>query len=134
MVTGKVQIIPGSNNFRTARWSPDGKYIAALRWQTRQLMLYSLQTQQWKMLAHSITGDNLVWSGDSQFIYVDSPRQEKPVVARVRVRDGQRTTVANLAALQKGSAGVRWVGLTPDNSAVFLRIFTSSEIYGLKSR
>jgi Tol biopolymer transport system component len=132
LVTGKVQIISGSNDFRTARWSLDGNYIAALRWQTRELILYSLQKQRWKTLAGSITGDSLVWSSDSRFIYADSPRQEKPVVVRVRVKDGQRTTVVNLAALQKVPAGVHWVGLTPDNSVVFLHMFTSSEIYELK--
>lgn len=132
LATGRVEIVPGSNNFRTARWSPDGKYIAALRWQTRELMLLDVRTQRWKTLADSITGDNIVWSSDSQFVYVDSPRQEKPVVERVRVHDGRRTTVASLASLQKVPAGISWVGLTPDSSPIFLHVFTASEIYELK--
>src|SRR5439155_50700 len=99
--TGKVEIVPGSDNFRTARWSPDGKYIAALRWQTRELMLFDVQAQHWKALADSITGDNIAWSSNSQFVYVDNPRQEKPVVERVRVPSGGRTTVASLSSLQR---------------------------------
>src|SRR6478752_8890352 len=46
LATGKVEIVSGSNNFRTARWSPDGKYIAALRWQTRELMLLDVRAQR----------------------------------------------------------------------------------------
>ncbi|MFI5104451.1 MAG: TolB family protein, partial [Terriglobales bacterium] len=132
LASGKVQIVPRSNNFRTARWSPDGKYIAALRWQTRELMLLDVRTQRWKTLAGSITGDNIAWSSDSQFLYADSPRQEKPVLERVRVRDGRRTTVASLASLQKVQAGINWVGLTPDSAPVFQRMFTANEIYELK--
>src|SRR5262249_50950658 len=35
LATRKAGIVPGSRNFRTARWSTDGKYIAALDWQAR---------------------------------------------------------------------------------------------------
>jgi Tol biopolymer transport system component len=132
LATRKVEIVPGSHNLRTARWSPDGKYVAALRWQARELMLFDHRTGLWRVLADDITGDNISWSGDSQFVYADSPRQKKPLVVRVRVRDGQRVTVVSLASLQKMPGQVQWLGLTPDNSPILLHLYTASEVYALK--
>jgi Tol biopolymer transport system component len=132
LASGKVVMIPESHNFRTARWSPDGKYIAALRWQSRELMLFDVRTERWTVLADNITGDNIAWSSNSEFVYADSPRQEKPVVERVRIRDRQRTTAVNLAPLQKVWGGASWVGLTPDNSPILSHLVSASEIYELK--
>ncbi len=132
VTSGRVAIIPESRNLRTARWSPDSRYIAALRWQSRELMLLDTRTEQWRVLADAITGDNLAWASDSQSLYVDSPRQERPVVERVRIPDGQRTTVVNLAPLQGAFGGTTWIGLTPDNSPILARLVTASEIHALK--
>ena len=132
VATGKTQILPGSKGLRTARWSPDGKHIAALRFRTRDLMLFDIDRQRWKVLADSVSGDNINWSSDSRYIYVDSPRDKKPVVERVRVSDGHRNTVVSLLALQKvpGQMG-SWIGLTPDNSPILSHLFTTCEIYKL---
>jgi len=127
-----TEIVPGSNGFRTARWSPDGKYIAALRFEAHELMLFDLSSRQWKKLVGYVNGDNINWSSDSEYIYVDNPRDEKPVVERVRVRDGRRFTVASLASLQKVPGQMSgWIGLTSDNAPILCHLFTASEIYEL---
>lgn len=133
LATREVEMLPNSHGFRTARWSPDGKYIAALQPETHELMLFDMKTRRWTTLADSITGDNLNWSTDSQFIYADSPHGERPVIERVRVRDGQRATVAGLAPLQEvpGRLGA-WFGLAPDNSPILMHQFTAREVYALE--
>jgi len=56
----------------------------------------------------------------------------KPVVERVRIRDGQRVTVVSLASLQNVSGALNtWFGLTPDNAPILCHVFTASEIYRL---
>jgi dipeptidyl aminopeptidase/acylaminoacyl peptidase len=132
LATRKVETVPGSHNFRTARWSPDGKYIAALNWQTREVMLFNVRRAQWTKLAESITGDNINWSSDSQSILVDSPRDEKPVLERIQVRSGLRVTVADLASLQKVPGAFSWTGLTPNNSPLLLHMHSISEVYALE--
>lgn len=132
VATGKTEILPGSNGLRTARWSPNGKYIAALRFQTRELMLFDVGRQRWRVLADSVGGDNINWSRDSQYVYVDSPRDKKPVVEKIRVTDGHRSTVVTLDSLQKVSGQMgSWIGLTPGDSPILSHIFTSSEVYRL---
>jgi Tol biopolymer transport system component len=132
LATRKTEIVPGSNGHRTARWSPDGRYIAALQFQTLELMLFDTSRQRWKTLAGSIGGDNINWSSDSQYVYVDSPRDKKPIVERVRIKDGQRVTVVSLSLHQVSGQISGWIGLTPDNSPILYRLLTAGEVYELK--
>lgn len=131
--THSTEIVPGSHGLRTARWSPNGKFIAALKFETHELMLWDVQKQEWRKLAGSVGGDNINWSADSQYVYVDSPRDMHPVIERVRVRDGMRSTVVNLADFNQGP-GIfgTWIGLAPDNSPILSRVFDGTEIYKLE--
>jgi dipeptidyl aminopeptidase/acylaminoacyl peptidase len=131
MATRKTEIVPGSNGLRTARWSPDGRFIAALKFQTRELMLFDVSRQRWRMLAASVAGDNINWSSDSQYVYVDSPRDMKPIVERVRIQDGLRITVVSLSLHQVSGQISGWIGLTPDNSPILYRLLTAGEVYEL---
>ena len=130
--TRESRVIPGSEGFRTARWSPDGRYIAALQPELHNVMLYEVATQRWHILAGATTGDDLNWSHDSQFLFVDSFQGDKPIIDRLRIRDGERSSVVGVSSLQRmpGSLSV-WFGLAPDDSPVLLHLMTSSEVYGL---
>jgi len=130
--TKEVTKLPGSHGFRTARWSPDGKYIAAFQPESHELMLFDLSKRRWRTLAESVTGDNMNWSHDSKYIFADSPQLEKPVIERFRVSDGQRVTAVSLTALQKIPGQIDfWFGLMPDDSPILLHRFTASEVYAL---
>jgi Tol biopolymer transport system component len=132
MASRKTEILGDSHGFRTARWSPDGKHIAALKPQTHELMLFDQNTQHWKPLADSIWGDTVEWSNDSQSVYVDSPNNEKRKVERIWISDGRRMTVWDLDLLQKSAGTVgTWIGLTPDNSPILLHTTNSSDIYSV---
>lgn len=133
LATRTAEIVHGSNGMRTARWSPDGKYIAALRVHAHELLIFDRRTEQWRTLAGSVNGDNISWSSNSQFVYVDNPRDKKAVVERIRIRDGQRVPVVSLGPLEKitGQLGP-WFGLTPDGSLILSHLLSTSEIYELK--
>lgn len=130
--TKSEEILPDSHGFRTARWSPDGKYIAALQQDNHQLPLYDIAQKRWTILAGSIAGDNLNWSSDSQYVYADSPHGENPIIERIRIMDGKRETVASLSTLQKmiGQADF-WFGLAPDGSPILGHRLIGSEVYVL---
>jgi Tol biopolymer transport system component len=133
VASGKTEIIPGSNGLRTARWSPDGKYIAALRFQTHELMLFDIAEQKWRVLADSVTGDNIYWCADSKCLYVDSPLETKPVIERIRIDDGKREIAVSLADLQKVPGQTsNWFGMTPDGSPIVFHVSSASEIYEVK--
>jgi Tol biopolymer transport system component len=133
LATGIAEPLSGSYGFRSARWSPDGRFIAALQPQTHELMLFDVKREQWKTLANGITGDCPNWSHDSRFIYVDSIEGENPVIVRIRVSDGEKITVASLAGLKniRGELDF-WMGFTPDDSPILLHLFSASEIYALE--
>jgi len=132
LATRTLETFPASCGLRTARWSPDGKHIAALQPDSHEVMLFDVSSQQWKKLADSVTGDDINWTHDSQYVLVDSPQGEKPVIDRIRVADGQRSTVVSLASLQQMSGEMNtWFGLTPDDSPILLHLFTGTEIYAL---
>lgn len=129
----RVETLPGSHGYRTARWSPDGKHIAALVPATHELMLYDLQTRKWHLLSESVTGDTLNWSSDSKLVYADSPQGDKPLIESFRISNGKRTTVASLRDQQEISGQLDfWFGLFPDDSLMLNRTFRRTEIYRLE--
>jgi dipeptidyl aminopeptidase/acylaminoacyl peptidase len=132
LASGKIESMPDSHGFRTARWSPDGKYIAALIPESHKLMLFDVKKERWRPLADSVTGDNVTWRRGSDFVYADSPRGERPVIERFRVSDGKRSEVVNLASLQNVPGQIDfWFGLAPDDSPLIVHRFTASEVYKL---
>lgn len=129
---GTVEKVSGSHGFRTARWSPDGRWIAALVPETHKLMLFDYKHGRWRTLASSVTGDTIAWSRDSQFVYADSSQGEKPVIERFRVRDAMRSTAVDLAEMQKIPGQMDfWFGLTPDGAPFLVHRFTASEVYAV---
>ena len=130
--TGEVITLPGSHGLRTARFSPDGRYIAALQPENHEVLLFNIKTKTWSTLAGSVTGDNINWSADSLFIFADSPRIDHPIIEKIRVPDGRRVTVADLTPLERMTGlGSPWFGLAPAGSPILLHLFNSSEIYSL---
>jgi dipeptidyl aminopeptidase/acylaminoacyl peptidase len=135
LVTKKDELLPGSHGFRTARASHDGRFVAALWPESHELKVFDLNSARWATLAASVTGDNIDWSHDSQYIFADSPQGERPVIERFRVVDGQRTKVADLKPLLRVSGDLStWIGLSSDDAPILLHLFNSSEIYSLDWR
>lgn len=130
--TGIVDTLPGSNGLRTARWSPDGHYIAALRPDRHQLLLFDLKRQNWAIISDSVAGDDLSWSQDSRYLYTVRPVGDRPEIVRFSRSGGTGETVVDLAALSK-LTGRFDVGLcvAPDNAIILTRQINSSEIYAL---
>ncbi len=48
--SGKVSDVPGSNGLYSPRWSPNGRYVAALTRSKTDVRIFDLQTQQWSTL------------------------------------------------------------------------------------
>jgi len=66
--TGQVSTLPDSKGLFSARWSPDGRYIAAMPYHSRSLMLFDVVSQKWDEIAKFTMGFPN-WSKDSQHIY-----------------------------------------------------------------
>lgn len=132
--TGRTQPLPASEKLRTARWSPDGKYIAALEHDLQTVLVFNIKERRWLKLAENVAGDDLSWSRDSQFLYLSCLINERPSIDKVRISDRSRTTAVDMSLFQKMSGQLQmWFGLAPDDSPIVLHLYTSSEVYALDS-
>jgi hypothetical protein len=128
--TGAMEMLPESQGLRTARWSPNGRYVAALEREMHELKLFSFKTHSWRTLSDRATSDDVNWSRDSQNIFIYDIRPEDPGVIRVNVASRRAELVASLkdVFLLSGDAQ-RWFGLAPDDSPIIYREMESPELY-----
>lgn len=129
--TGQVATESGSEGLFSARWSPDGRHIAALTADPSQtLVLFDLETHKRMELRKSAAYPN--WSRDGRHIYFDDPYRDEPALCRVRISDGEveKLTTLDPRVLSWAIIG-KWTGLAPDDSPLVLRDTSLEEIYAL---
>jgi Tol biopolymer transport system component/DNA-binding winged helix-turn-helix (wHTH) protein len=127
VATGALQVIPGSKGLFSPRWSPDGRYIAALSLDQRQVRLYTVATQTWITLAVT-SGADPIWSPDSHFLFIHASLDPAQPIDRVSIPDGHVDEIVRLADSREHDA-VDYVfgGLTLDNRPLIsARIFTGN--------
>ena len=127
VATGAVQEIPGSNGLFSPRWSPDGRYIAALTLDQRQVRLYTVATRTWTTLAVP-SGADPVWSPDSHYLFLHASLDPAQPIDRVTIPDGHVDEVVRLADSREHDAvDYFFGGLTQDNRPLIrARIFTGN--------
>jgi Tol biopolymer transport system component/DNA-binding winged helix-turn-helix (wHTH) protein len=127
VASGALQEISGSTGLFSPRWSPDGRYIAALTLDQRQVRLYTVSTRTWTTLAVP-SGADPIWSPDSRYLFVHASLDPAQPIDRVSIPDGHVDQVVRLADSREHDA-VDYVfgGLTEDNRPlVRARIFTGN--------
>jgi Tol biopolymer transport system component/DNA-binding winged helix-turn-helix (wHTH) protein len=129
--TGEISDLPGSTGLSSPRWSPDGRYIAAMPSDSKGLLLLQAKTGNWTELMQQRIGYPN-WSRDGKYIYFDRFADPRGI-ARVRVSDGKVEDVLIPANRNELWAIDTWTGLAPDDSVLLLRDATVSDIYALKS-
>jgi len=128
--TQRLSTIPHSEGLWTARWSPSGRYLAALTRDDEKLMLYDFQTQKWTLLDGGFIGDNPAWSHDGRYLYYLKPYAKPPAIMRLRVPGGKPECVADLSILdrQRGNF-TQWSGLALGDIPLLIRRDDNNEIY-----
>ena len=134
LATAQESIIPGSENFFSPRWSPDGEYIAALTTDSTKLVLFNWKTQTW---SNWITEPGAVgfpnWSQDGKYLYYDVAFTDHQTFRRVQVGQNRSEQVADLEGLLRYSVppAYGWSGVAPDGTPLFDRDLSTDEIYAL---
>ena len=129
LATRQVSTLVGSQGLFSPRWSPDGRYMAALSADTSSLHLFDFQTEKWTELAKGTIGGFPNWSRDGQYIYVFSDGGTR--VIRVRITDQQVEGVANLKSFIQTGLAERSLALAPDDSLLLLRNMGTQDVYAL---
>jgi Tol biopolymer transport system component/DNA-binding winged helix-turn-helix (wHTH) protein len=129
--THKINVLPGSDGLFSPRWSPDGRYIAALSLDQRCLLLYDTTNQTWKTLADTSVADP-VWSSDSKAIYLHAFMADTQPIYRVSVPDGHLEEAASLSGFRaEDTADYFFVGITPDNVPLVRARTSTGNLYSL---
>lgn len=127
VATHAIQEVPGSNGLFSPRWSPDGRYIAALSLDQRQVRLYTVATRTWTTL-NVPSGADPIWSPDSHFLFIHASLDPAQPIDRVSIPDGHVDEIVRLADSREHDA-VDYVfgGLSLDNRPLIrARIFTGN--------
>jgi dipeptidyl aminopeptidase/acylaminoacyl peptidase len=129
--TGKVRTLPDSDGLRTARWSPDGRFIAAMNHEQDQVVLFDVKAEKWRKLADAIPGPDLSWSADSNYLYANIPGTDARIV-RIRIADGSKETMFEFHSQDKfdlaDSEDLQF-SVAPDDSIILHHRILSKEVY-----
>lgn len=132
--THKLEKVPGSDGLFSPRWSPDGRYIAALSPDNTTLKRFDFQTQTWSnwLVESAGTVSYPVWSADSKYLYFDDLVNGDESIRKVKVGDSQPELAFVLGALDRypGPLGT-WSGRAADGSWMFVRDRSTQEVYQL---
>jgi len=133
----RVTTLPGSVGLFSPRWSPDGKHIAAITVDyPNKLMIFDFATGKWTESFSKSMGYPS-WSNDGKYIYfeslVDSPAPGHENIVRLRMSDRKVETIVDIKNVGRLTTGKieGWFGLAPDESPLFARDISSTELYGL---
>jgi Tol biopolymer transport system component len=124
--SGDMKILPGSEGLWSVRWSPDGRYIAAMNSSQTLLFLYDPVTHTKRQIT-DIAASWPQWSRDSKSIYFG----HNGFWYRVSISDRKLERLAPLDKLKMADWTLGWVGVTPDGDLIATADAGSTEIYAL---
>ena len=117
------------------RWSPDGRFLAALSSDSKKLMRYEFATKQWAEWLHVDDGTvgYPVWARDSKSIYIERFYAAEPSMHTLKLGENNSQLFLSWNGLRR-FAGLwgTWSGVAPDGSVLTVRDASSHEIYALE--
>ena len=85
LATHRITEVAHSQGLFSPRWSPDGRFIAALTLDQQKVMLYDTARQTWKVLAIT-SAEDPVWSLTARrFMFTPTRIRRIPFAHRVRL-------------------------------------------------
>jgi Tol biopolymer transport system component len=125
--TKRIEDLPDSANMFSPRWSPDGKYIAALTLDQQKLMLYDIATRSWKVVA-KISASDPLWAPDGKSLYFyASDSKSRPIyqigIPNLEVRQIYRPDCGHHNCILSG--------ISPDNRPLIRVEMTRSNIFSI---
>ncbi len=132
--THEIVTVPGSDALFSPRWSPDGRYIAALSADYTKVMLYDFEYQKWTTWLSEPAGavSYPVWSADSKYLYFNDLVTDEEAFRRVKVGEHEPERVFVLQGIERyfGTFGP-WSGRMADGTWMFIRDRSTQEVYRL---
>jgi Tol biopolymer transport system component len=131
--TRSLTQLEGSAGLTGGPWSPDGRYIAAVRPfpdNTSDLYLWDFHNRSWKRLIERQWIQSPTWSQDSKSIsYGCQTSGHMDAVCRIGIPQGKVETVAPSWRFHRADTShSSFAGLAPDGSPLFLQIYKDFDV------
>ncbi len=131
LASRQVTTLPGSADIYSPRWSPDGRFIAAMSKDSVTLKIFDVETQRWSVLLDKSLVEFPAWSKDSRSIYVFLHPGNDRGVFRIHIAGGKAERIVDLKDWQSTGWYREWLGLDPTDAPLVLRDIGSDDIYAL---
>ena len=129
----KLSQLGGSDQIFAPRWSPDGRYIAAISLGNAKLVLYDTKNEKWTQVTQDLGSIGyLAWSRDSGSVNFDTGLNKEPGYYRLRVSDMKLERLVDFKKMRffpGPFGGTPWTGLGPGDVPIFPRDISTQEIY-----
>jgi Tol biopolymer transport system component/DNA-binding winged helix-turn-helix (wHTH) protein len=125
--TKRIEDLPDSANMFSPRWSPDGRYIAALTLDQQKLMLYEIATRSWRVAAKVSASDPL-WGPDGKSLYFYASESESRPIYQIGVPNLQ---VRQIYRPDCGHRNCILSGISPDNRPLIRVEMRRSNIFSM---
>jgi dipeptidyl aminopeptidase/acylaminoacyl peptidase len=128
----KISLMPGSAGYYVPSWSPDGKYLVAMAQNPSRMVLYSVETRQWRDLKRfDVPWGYWVWATDSKSIYM-APTIDQAGIYRLTIPDGNWTRINGMDGVNlRGTAGDAFLSLTANGQPALMSDTSVAQIYSL---
>jgi Tol biopolymer transport system component len=128
LTTHQASTLPGSEGTRSPRWSPDGRYLAAI-FGFNGLKVFDFKTQHWSELQKGQIGFPS-WSRDGRYIYFVRWVNDAGVY-RINPSGDDEERVVDLHGFPHTGVFTLWMGLDPEDAPLLLRDAGTDDIYAL---
>lgn len=132
--THEITTVPGSDGLFSPRWSPDGRYVAAMSPNGTDMMLFDFKAEKWTTWLKEPAGafSYPSWSADSRYLYFDDFVTGAEAIRRVQVGRNEPELVFELGNFERypGALGP-WTGRAADGSFMFVKDRSTQEVYQL---
>ena len=131
LAQGRSTLLPASAGLTHTRWSPDGRFLAAVSEDTSVIKVLDLKTHRWTEVAHGTLISFPVWSADSVLYFQDLLAPGEPVYRFQPGGSAPQRAYSFEDILQSGAQRCAFWGFAPDGSLLVQVNRGGGDVYAL---
>jgi Tol biopolymer transport system component len=131
LVQGHSRWIPGSGGLVGTRWSPDGRFLAAVSEDNSVIKLLDLKTHDWLEVGHGKSIAFPVWSADSVLYFQDLLEPGQPVYRVQPGGSGPKRVYSFEDILEANAIRCMFENFAPDGSLLVQVSLGGGDVYAL---